>query len=201
MKHKGILEVVCGSMFSGKSEELIRRLRRAEFAQQNVITFKHSLDTRKTTRHVISHNGTKIKAIAADQPEKILEYINESVDVVGIDETQFFSQTIVGVVLAMVKMGKRVIVAGLDLDFRGVPFGPVPALMALSDKSLKLKAICVECGNDAHYTQRIINGSPAKFNDPVILVGAEECYQARCRGCFKIDHYFKVEPHLQAYVE
>jgi thymidine kinase len=192
MNPKGALEIICGSMFSGKSEELIRRLRRAEFAKQKLIVFKHSLDTRKTIKHVISHNGTKIKAIAISDPKNMLAHINESIDIVGIDEVQFFDQSIIAVVLEIVKMGKKVITAGLDLDFRGIPFGPMPALMALSDKTLKLKAICVKCGSDAHHSQRIINGSPARFSDPIILPGAEECYQARCRGCFTIDRHLQV---------
>ena len=187
MGSKGSLEVICGSMFSGKSEELIRRLRRAEFAKQKIMVFKHSLDTRKTIKHVISHNSTKIKAMAIKDPYSILAQVNESVDVIGIDEVQFFDLGIVSVILKLVDAGKKVFAAGLDLDFRGIPFGPMPALMALSDKTLKLKAICVNCGCDAHFSQRIVNGEPAKFNDPVILPGAEECYQARCRSCFSID--------------
>lgn len=187
MSIKGTLEIICGSMFSGKSEELIRRLRRAEFAKQKLLVFKHSLDTRKTIKHVISHNGVKIKAIAVLDPMLILEFMDPTVEVVGIDEIQFFDHTIISVVLELIERGKKVIAAGLDLDFRGVPFGPMPALMALSDKTLKLKAICVTCGQDAHHSQRIVNGHPAKFTDPVILPGAEEYYQARCRSCFKID--------------
>jgi thymidine kinase len=188
MSTKGSLEVVCGSMFSGKSEELIRRLRRAEFAKQKIMVFKHSLDTRKTTKHVISHNSNKIAALAIRDPQEILTYVNDTTNLIGIDEVQFFDLSIINVILKLVDSGKNVIVAGLDLDFRGVPFGPMPTLMALSDKTLKLKAICVCCGHDAHHSQRMVNGEPAKFNDPIILPGAEEHYQARCRSCFKIDN-------------
>jgi thymidine kinase len=187
MNCRGSLEVICGSMFSGKSEELIRCLRRAEFAKQRVMVFKHSLDDRKTINHVISHNNTKIEAIATRDPELILHHVDSTVDVVGIDEVQFFDSNIINIVLKLIDTGKKVFVAGLDLDFRGIPFGPMPTLMALSDKTTKLQAICMTCGNDAHFSQRIVNGAPAKFNDPIILPGAEECYQARCRGCFKID--------------
>ena len=176
-------------MFSGKSEELIRCLRRAEFAKQKIMVFKHSLDARKTIKHVISHNNTKIEALAIRDPQIILEYVNPAINTVGIDEVQFFEMGIIKVILKLIEDGKKVIVAGLDLDFRGVPFGPMPALMALADKVVKLQAICITCGNDAHFSQRIVNGSPAKFNDPIILPGAEECYQARCRNCFKIDSF------------
>lgn len=192
MHVKGSLEVICGSMFSGKSEELIRRLRRAEFAKQKIMVFKHSLDDRKTIKHVISHNSTKIEALAIRDPQAILTHINSAVDVIGIDEVQFFDLSIINVILNLIESGKKILVAGLDLDFRGIPFGPMPTLMALADKTLKLKAICVTCGNDAHFSQRIVNGAPAKFNDPIILPGAEECYQARCRTCFKIDKHIQL---------
>lgn len=192
-KLKGRLEVVCGSMFSGKTEELLRRLKRAEFAKQNVLTIKHSIDKRKSmcATSVVSHQGRERNAFIVggsdDNIEKILELANKNIDVVGIDEIQFFPVKIVDVICKLVENGKRVIVAGLDLDFKGEPFGIVPVLMAFADEVLKFKAICVVCGKDAHHTQRIINGQPAKYSDPIILVGAEECYEARCRDCFAID--------------
>jgi thymidine kinase len=189
MQTKGSLEVICGSMFSGKSEELIRRLRRAQFAKQKIMVFKHSLDDRKTIKHVISHNSNKIEALAVCNPADILSLMNPGITVVGIDEVQFFDNSIINVILNLIDNGKKVLVAGLDLDFRGVPFGPMPTLMAIADKTLKLKAICVTCGQDAHFSQRIVNQAPAKFNDPVILPGAEEYYQARCRNCFVIDRH------------
>lgn len=185
-KH-GLLEVVCGSMFSGKSEELIRRLKRAEIAKLNVIAFKHDLDNRKTTEYVISHNGNKIKAFAIQNAQEILNLTHEQIEIVGIDEVQFFEKEIINIICKLVESGKKVIVGGLDLDFRGIPFGPMPVLMAIADKVTKLKAICIECGKDAHFSQRLVNGQPAKHNDPIILVGAQECYQARCRSCFVID--------------
>lgn len=184
---KGLLEVVCGSMFSGKSEELIRRLRRAEIAKQNIVTFKHNIDNRRSTEFVTSHVGNKILAVEIAKPEQILNFVNEKTDVIGIDEVQFFSNEIINIILSLVHNGKRVIVAGLDLDFRGVPFGCMPALLAFADKVTKLKAVCMECAKDAHFTQRIINNGPAKYDDPIILVGAQECYQARCRSCYEID--------------
>lgn len=185
--HSGSLEVVCGSMFSGKSEELIRRIKRAEIAKQNVLAFKHSLDDRKTTEYVISHNGNKIKAFALQDHKEIKQLVTDSIEVVAIDEIQFFDKEIISIVCQLIEAGKRVIVAGLDLDFRGIPFGPMPVLMAIADNVTKLKAICLECGNDAQFSQRLVNGVPAKFDDPIILVGAQECYQARCRSCFVID--------------
>ena len=187
MDGKGTLEVICGSMYSGKTEELIRRLRREEFAKKNLLVFKHSLDNRKTIKHVISHNGVKLKALAIKEPREILDHLTDVTDVVGIDEVQFFDSKIINVIMELVERGIKVIVAGLDLDFRGIPFGPIPNIMALADKTLKLKAICMLCGDDAQFSQRIVNGHPAKFSDPIILPGAEEYYQARCRNCFKFD--------------
>jgi thymidine kinase len=188
---KGRLEVVCGSMFSGKTEELMRRLRRAEYAKQNVLTIKHKIDNRKSEATISSHDGEERLAFSIDNNKdnikKILELANKNIHVIGIDEIQFFPQEIIPIIMELVQMGKKIIVAGLDLDFKGEPFGIMPTLMAVADNVLKLKAICVICGNDAHHTQRIVNGKPAKYNDPIILVGAQECYEARCKDCFSID--------------
>jgi len=187
-KHtKGSLEVICGSMFSGKSEELIRRLNRATFARLNIMTFKHSLDKRTAVEHVASHNGNTISAIPLENPTEIISLVLPETEIVGIDEIQFFPLEIVSVVCKLIDSGKRVVVAGLDLDFKGVPFGCMPLLMSIADEVTKLKAICIDCGNDAHFTQRLVNGKPAKFDDPIILVGAQESYQARCRSCHSID--------------
>lgn len=185
--NKGSLEMICGSMFSGKSEELIRRLKRSQLAKQNVVAFKHSLDERTHIEYVVSHNGNKIKAIPTDNPNIILSLVSDDIDVIGIDEVQFFDQKIVNVICQLVETGKRIIAAGLDLDFKQVPFGPVPLLLAIADHVTKLKAICIECGNDAHFTQRLVNAKPAKYDDPTIMVGAQEKYQARCRNCYCID--------------
>lgn len=175
-------------MFSGKSEELIRRLRRAEIARQHVLTYKSSLDNRKSLDHVVSHDGTQLRA----QPIHTIMHIQETafapeVDVIGIDEVQFFSSDIIPLLSSLIEAGKRVIVAGLDLDFRGAPFGPMPLLLAIADKIIKLRAICCVCGVDAHYTQRLVNGEPARCDDPTIMIGAQESYQARCRICYRID--------------
>jgi thymidine kinase len=191
---KGRLEVICGSMFSGKTEELLRRLKRAEYAKQNVLALKHHLDKKRnitSPSNITSHQGTERFAFMvgdnAISVEKIFELANRNIDVVGIDEIQFFSPDIIDIIYTLIDQGKRVIVAGLDLDFRGEPFGIMPILLSIADEVTKLKAICIVCGNDAHHTQRIINGIPAKYSDPIILIGATECYEARCRNCFIID--------------
>lgn len=187
----GKLEVVCGSMFSGKTEELVRRLRRAEFANKSVLTIKHKIDNRKSHSCIVSHNGLEREAFPISGCEQGIEalkkVIDQDYDVIGIDEIQFFPPEIIDTIRELVEKGKRVIVAGLDLDFKGEPFGIVPTLMALADDVLKLHAICLVCGDEANFTQRLINGQPAKYDDELILVGADECYEARCRGCYKID--------------
>jgi thymidine kinase len=186
-KTKGLLEVICGSMFSGKSEELVRRLRRAEYAQQVVKAFKPRLDNRYDLHALTSHSGDVFGALPIERPEELLKHITPHTNVIGIDEIQFFTPSIVSLICTLIDQDKRVIVAGLDLDFRGLPFGCVPTLMALADQVTKLKAICIACGADAHFTQRMVNGQPARYDDPVILVGAQEAYQARCRECHIID--------------
>ena len=184
----GKLEVICGSMFSGKSEELLYRLRRAEYAKRKVLTINHAFDTRNGFSCIVSHNGEKREAYSLGNCEEslnaIIKLVDETVDVVGIDEIQFFPEKTVPIIHKFVTLGKRVIVAGLDLDFRGIPFGIVPNLMALADEVIKLRAICTNCGNDANYSQRMINGQPAKHDDPQIKVGGVECYEPRCRLCF-----------------
>ncbi len=186
--HKGSLELICGPMFSGKSEELIRRMRRAQIAKQNVMVFKPKLDTRRGVDKVTSHNGNHIEATPVEHAEQILTHVTDTqIQVVGIDEVQFFPHAIIPVVCHLVDAGKRVLVAGLDLDFRGIPFGPIPVLLAIADQVTKLQAICTQCGKDAHYTQRLVNNNPARFDDPIFQLGAEEAYQARCRNCYSID--------------
>lgn len=184
---KGRLEVISGSMFSGKSEELIRRIRRAELANLKISVFKHRVDDRTSIEFISTHNGDKLKAIAIENPEDMRNFINEETQIVAIDEVQFFTADIVRTILDLVEEGKKVITAGLDLDFRGVPFGPIPPLLAVADQITKLYAVCMTCGNDAHYSQRLIDGRAAKFDDPIVLIGAQDVYQARCRDCFIID--------------
>jgi thymidine kinase len=185
-ERKGQIEVICGSMFSGKTEELIRRVRRAQIARQQVQVFKPALDDRYGVQHVTSHNGVNVKAISVTGAREILDLIEPTTHVAAIDEAQFFDEEICDVCDALTQSGRRVIVAGLDMDFRGEPFGPMPLLMAQAEKVDKLRAICVVCGRDASRTQRLINGQPATYADPVILVGAKEVYQARCRHCHQV---------------
>lgn len=182
----GWIEVVCGSMFSGKSEELIRRVKRAQIAKRKVIVFKPSLDKRYSATEVVSHSGVMTKAILVTQPREILNYINDDIKIVAIDEVQFFPMEIVDVCQELADKGKRVIVAGLDQDFRGQAFGPMPTLLAIAESIDKLQAICVICGGTASRSQRIIDGNPASFDSPVILVGASESYEARCRKCHEV---------------
>ncbi|MED4925501.1 thymidine kinase [Anoxybacillus geothermalis] len=181
MTQSGWLEVICGSMFSGKSEELIRRIRRAQFAKQEVKVFKPTIDNRYREDAVVSHNGNSVIAIPVATPAEMFRYISAATDVVAIDEVQFFSDDIIDVVQTLADRGYRVIAAGLDQDFRGEPFGPVPALMAIAESVTKLQAVCTVCGAPASRTQRLINGAPASYDDPVILVGASEAYEPRCR--------------------
>ncbi len=182
----GWIEVICGSMFSGKTEELIRRVRRAQIARQKVQVFKPAIDTRYADREVASHDGMQIAAVPVESTAQLRELIEPDTTVVALDEAQFFDDDVVPLCEDLAGQGVRVIVAGLDMDFRGAPFGPVPALMARAEQVHKLQAICVVCGGPASRTQRIINGQPAAYDDPVILVGAEEAYEARCRGCHEV---------------
>lgn len=186
MHARGSVELVCGSMFSGKTEELIRRLRRAVIARQTVQVYKPLIDTRYHEERVTSHNGINFEARPVASAAEILDHIDPDTSVVAIDEVQFFDPLIVAVCDKLADEGKRVICAGLDTDFRGEPFGPIPDLMARAESVDKLHAICVVCGEDASRTQRLIDGQPAAFDDPVVLVGADEVYEARCRFCHEV---------------
>jgi thymidine kinase len=179
----GGLEVVVGSMFSGKSEELIRRVKRAVIARRTVQVFKPAIDDRFGVELVRSHDGDSFVARPVRTSAEIPDLVAADTSVVGVDEVQFFDPGIVAVVRGLVASGRRVICAGLDLDFRGEPFGPVPTLLALAERVEKLEAICVVCGEPATRTQRIVNGVPADYDDPIIVIGAQEAYEARCRGC------------------
>ncbi|WP_164667563.1 thymidine kinase [Virgibacillus doumboii] len=181
MKQSGWVEVICGSMFSGKSEELIRRVRRATYGNLSVRVFKPAIDDRYADDSVVSHNGTSTIARPVKNSDEILEYMESDIDVIGIDEVQFFDENVVSVADELANKGIRVIIAGLDTDFRGEPFGPMPKLMALAESVTKLNAICPVCGSPASRTQRLINDRPASYDDPIILVGASESYEPRCR--------------------
>ncbi|XJZ29166.1 thymidine kinase [Bacillota bacterium Lsc_1132] len=195
MKQSGWVEVICGSMFSGKSEELIRRVRRAEFAKQKIAVFKPKLDNRYSDQAVVSHNGTSFIAKPISHSIEILHHVEAEIDVVAIDEVQFFDEGIVRVIQQLADSGYRVIAAGLDQDFRGEPFGQMPAIMAIAEQITKLQAVCTVCGSPASRTQRLIEGKPASYYDPVILVGASEAYEPRCR------HHHEVPKTTQRYQE
>ena len=177
----GSLEVITGSMFSGKTDELIRRLRRATIARQKVQVFKPRLDDRFHEEMVTSHAGGQFEASPIEKAEAIPSEIDGDTTVVAIDEAQFFDEMLLKVCQDMADEGRRVIVAGLDTDFRGNPFGPVPSLMATAERVDKLHAICMVCGQQANRTQRLIDNAPARASDPIIVVGASELYEARCR--------------------
>ena len=182
----GWIEVITGPMYCGKSEELIRRLRRVKIAKQKIKVFKPVIDNRYKKNDVVSHSGDSIEAVPVDNPEEILEKIDDSIDVIGIDETQFFHQDIVEICEDLADSGTRIIAAGLDRNFRGEPFGPMPELMARAEYVDKLHAICIQCGEPASRTQRLIDGEPAAYDDPVVLIGAQEVYEARCRSCHAV---------------
>jgi thymidine kinase len=175
----GWIEVICGSMFSGKSEELIRRMRRAQIARQRVQIFKPKLDNRYSEDHIVSHSDMKLKSQLVVSSSEILDQMDSRTQVIGIDEGQFFDLNLVAVCNKMADMGKRIIVAGLDQDYRGRPFDPMPQLLAIAEYITKTLAICVRCGAPANRTQRMV------ANPDRLLVGASDLYEARCRLCFE----------------
>ena len=182
MRHTvGSIEVICGSMFSGKTDELIRRLRRAYIAKQKIQVFKPAIDVRYAVEKVTSHAGSEFDATPVEKAQEILAKFQPETTVVAIDEAQFFDWHISEVCHSLAGRGVRVIVGGLDMDFRGEPFGPMPLLMDQAESVDKLQAICVVCGLPASRTQRLIDGRPANYNDPVVQVGGSEAYEARCR--------------------
>mgnify|MGYP001552912804 FL=1 len=180
--HGGRMEVICGSMFCGKSEELIRRLRRAIIARQKLQVFKPVIDNRYAgIEKVTSHSGYEIECVPVKDAGEMMSQIEEDTTVVGVDEAQFFDEGLVAATQELVDRGIRVIVAGLDMDFRGEPFGSMPDLLTKAEYVSKLQAICMVCGEPASRTQRLVNGNPAFYDDPVVIVGAAEMYEARCR--------------------
>jgi thymidine kinase len=174
----GWIEVICGSMFSGKTEELIRRLRRARIARQQTEVFKPALDARYSEEEVVSHNENTVSTTPVDTASQILLMTSEA-DVIGIDEAQFFDDELIGVCQQLANDGRRVVVTGLDTDYRADPFDPIPQLMAVAEHVTKLHAVCVACGAPANHSQRIVPGEDR------VLVGADEAYEPRCRQCFE----------------
>ena len=177
----GSLAVITGSMFSGKTEELIRHVRRALYARRRVQVFKHALERRSGLEEIRSHDGNPHAAFAVSSSGELLEHVRGDTDLVAVEEAQFFDAGIVDACERLADAGYEVISAGLDMDFRGDPFGPVPALLSVADEVVKLRAICAVCGRDASRSQRLIDGEPAPASAPTILVGARESYEARCR--------------------
>jgi thymidine kinase len=177
--HLGWVEVICGSMFSGKSEELIRRLRRAIIAKQRVQIFKPTIDSRDSDAEIVSHSEMRLPSISVASSGELMMKLDHRTEVVGVDEAQFFDAGIVEVCQRIADQGKRVIVAGLDKDYRGAPFGPIPTLMAVAEDVTKTLAICMRCGAPANNTQRLVE------SDELVVVGAQGLYEARCRRCFE----------------
>lgn len=188
----GWLEVISGCMFAGKTEELIRRINVLSYAKKNIKVFKPAIDNRYSNTKVVSHAGSSVDSIVVANARDILNNVDEKVDVVAIDEVQFFDKDIVAVCDQLANEGKRVMVAGLDMDFRGEPFNVMPILITSAEFVTKLTAVCTTCGAPATRTQRLVNGEAASYHDPIILVGASESYEARCRHC----HLVKGKPTL-----
>ena len=183
----GTIEVVAGVMFSGKSEELIRRVRRAIIAKRAVQVFKSHLDARYAGLfHVSSHDGREVEAVPVDSAAEIFRQVRTDSEIVAIDEAQFLDEEIVEVATALAERGVRVILAGTDTDFRGEPFGSMAQLMAVAEEVTKLRAICVICGELACRNQRLVDGKPARWDSPTIMVGGRESYEARCRHCHRV---------------
>ncbi len=183
---EGWIEVITGPMFAGKTEELLRRIKRLEYAKQHIVVFKPTIDNRYGENHVISHDHNKTQSINIKNAREILDYVNNETQVVAIDEIQFLNEEAVDICEYLADKGVRVIVSGLDRDFRGEPFSFMPKLLSLAEYVTKLTAICVKCQTPASRTQRIIDGKPAKYDDPIILIGAKDSYEARCRDCHEI---------------
>ena len=182
----GQITVITGSMFAGKSEELIRLTRRALYAKRKVQVFKPSIDKRYDVAKVVTHMKVKHRAIPVRNTAELRSKIHKRTEVIVIEEAQFFDQSLVDLAVEMADEGRHIILAGLDQDFRRQPFGPMPALLAAADEVVKLRAICMKCGNTASHTYRSINGKPVHTDDPIVLIGATETYEARCRNCFEL---------------
>ena len=182
---EGWIEVITGCMFAGKTEELIRRINVLQFAKKKIVVFKPSIDDRYSIDRVVSHAGTSVESYAIKEAKEMLALVGDA-DVIAIDEVQFFDDEVVDICNHFADLGKRVMCAGLDMDFRGEPFSIMPRLVTQAEFVTKLTAVCTKCGAPATRTQRIVNGNPAHFNDPIILVGASEAYEARCRHCHEV---------------
>ncbi len=186
MRVSGTITVICGSMFAGKSEELIRLARRALYAKKKVQVFKPVIDNRYHESMVVTHMGVQHSAVPVSNVPDLQRKLDSETQVILIEEAQFFDKSLVRLAVDLADSGRDVILAGLDQDFRRQPFGPMGELMAVADSVVKLRAICMHCGAAASHTFRVIDGKPAHRDDPIILIGATESYEARCRACFKL---------------
>lgn len=186
MYRPGYIEVISGCMFAGKTEELIRRIKTLEFAKKNVLVFKPAIDNRYSNTKVVSHAGGSVESIVVPDARSILDFVKDDTDVVAIDEIQFFDEDVLLVCDYLARKGLRVMAAGLDTDFRAEPFGVMPRLITDAEFVTKLTAVCMKCGAPATRTQRLVNGKPAQYSDPIIMVGAAEAYEARCRHCHEV---------------
>ena len=193
-QHLGIIEIICGGMFSGKTEELMRRLKRAQYAKQKIQVFKPVIDQRYSVDHVQSHDANRILSIPVHTAREILDRVDDNTRVVGIDEAQFFDDSIVDVSQKLAYRGTRVICAGLDMDFKGLPFGPMPKLLAVAESVTKLSAVCVVCGAPATRSQRMTHGETGA--DDQVLVGSHDYYEARCRICHEPNSITYSQPGL-----
>lgn len=192
---EGWIEVISGCMFAGKTEELIRRINVLSYAKKNIVVFKPKIDNRYSDSEIVSHSGAKVPCLVVEKAQDILKKIGDDVEVVAIDEVQFFDEDIIEVCEYLADKGIRVMVAGLDKDFRGESFGVMPELLTRAEFVTKLTAVCAKCGAPATRTQRLVNGKPAGFEDPIVLVGASERYEPRCRHCHQVlnkPHKFRV---------
>lgn len=189
---EGWIEVITGCMFAGKTEELIRRINVLQFAKKKIVVFKPSIDNRYSVDKVVSHAGTSVESHAVSNSSEILKLVGDA-QVVAIDEVQFFDEKIVDVCTQLADQGKRVMCAGLDMDFRGEPFSIMPILMTKAEFVTKLTAVCTKCGAPGTRTQRIVNGKPADYDEPIILVGASESYEARCRHCHEVPKKYQLK--------
>ena len=188
---EGWMEVISGCMFAGKTEELIRRINVLSYAKKNIIVFKPKIDNRYSDSEIVSHSGAKVPCLVVEKAQDILKKIEADTEVVAIDEVQFFDKDIVEVCEYLADKGIRVMVAGLDKDFRGESFGVMPELLTRAEFVTKLTAVCAKCGAPATRTQRLVNGKPAGFEDPIVMVGADESYEPRCRHCHQVPN----KPH------
>lgn len=183
---EGWIEVITGCMFAGKTEELIRRINVLEYAKKKIVVFKPKIDDRYDENDVVSHAGKSVKSYAISKAREIFDYLEEDVEVIAIDEVQFFDDEVVDICDYLADRGKRVMVAGLDMDFRGEPFSIMPRLITIAEFVTKLTAVCMKCGAPATRTQRLVNGQPSHYDDPIVQVGASESYEARCRHCHEV---------------